>query len=123
MNDANFCKPMAGVATLPYRASSATDNTLETDMDRLFDRAIVIDSLAVAHRWDEIEFGAVKESGYTGIQTSLPNWNLQVDRPGCKGGGYRPRRARDRLPDPRDPALGHTGELVRASASKLQIFL
>jgi membrane dipeptidase len=73
-----FLKALAGAATLPYRVSNRGDPSQATEVDRLYDQSIVIDSLAVAHRWDEIEFGAIKESGYTGIQTSLPNWNLQV---------------------------------------------
>jgi membrane dipeptidase len=46
------------------------------DVDTLFDAAIVIDSLAVGHQWDEVEYRAVKESGYTGIQTTLPSDSL-----------------------------------------------
>ncbi len=44
----------------------------------LYDEAIVIDSLAVGHVWDEVEFAAVKASGYTGIQTTLPSGTFQV---------------------------------------------
>ncbi len=47
-------------------------------IDAMFDRSIVIDSLAVAHRWDDDEWAAVRESGYAAIQTSLSNRNLDV---------------------------------------------
>ena len=40
---------------------------------KLYDGAIVIDSLSVGRQWGEVAYTAVKESGYTGIQTSLHN--------------------------------------------------
>lgn len=52
--------------------------TLQSDIDRLFDRAIVIDSLAVGHEWDEVEYEAVERSGYTAIQTTLPSSRFDV---------------------------------------------
>jgi membrane dipeptidase len=45
--------------------------------DELYDRAIVIDSLSI-ERWDDAGFAAAKQSGYTAIQTSLANRNLEV---------------------------------------------
>jgi len=45
--------------------------------DRLFDEAIVIDALAVGHEWDQVEYEAVKRSGYTGIQTTLPSGSFE----------------------------------------------
>lgn len=47
-------------------------------IDQLFDAAIVIDSLAVGHEWDAVEYEAVKRSGYTGIQTSLSSDSFDV---------------------------------------------
>jgi membrane dipeptidase len=46
-------------------------------VDSLFDEAIVIDSLAVGHRWDSVEYDAVRRSGYTGIQTTLGSESLE----------------------------------------------
>jgi len=40
-------------------------------LDRLYDRAIVIDALAFAKEWDAEEFEAARRSGYTGIVESL----------------------------------------------------
>ncbi|GBD32600.1 MAG: dipeptidase [Gemmatimonadales bacterium] len=48
------------------------------DIDALYDRAIVIDSLAVAYRWDDEEWAAVQKSGYTAIQTTLSSASLQA---------------------------------------------
>ncbi len=47
-------------------------------IDQLFDAAIVIDSLAVGHEWDSVEYAAVKRSGYTGIQTTLSSESLEM---------------------------------------------
>ena len=60
----------------------------KSDLDRLFDRSIVIDALNVGHDgggiesmkatdWDTQELDAIKKSGYTGIHTSLAsrNWD------------------------------------------------
>ncbi len=44
--------------------------------DELYERAIVIDSLAVGHVWDDVELAAVEASGYTAIQTTLPSRDL-----------------------------------------------
>ena len=63
-----FLKAMAMGAAFPYEVLAQS-----TDVDRLFDRAIVVDSLAVGHEWDAVEYEAVKRSGYTGIQTTLPS--------------------------------------------------
>ena len=63
----------------------------KSDIDRFYDRSIVIDTLCVGHDWDKEELDAVKLSGYTGIQTSLANrtwdsslksiadWNDRID--------------------------------------------
>ena len=47
-------------------------------IDALYDRSVVIDSLAVGYEWDEVEYDAVKRSGYTGIQSTLSSNNFQV---------------------------------------------
>ena len=61
------------------------------DIDRLYNRSIVIDTLCVGHDWDSEELDALDKSGYTGIQTSLANrtwdsalksiaeWNDRID--------------------------------------------
>lgn len=45
--------------------------------DELFDRSIVFDALSIEN-WNEGAWPAVKQSGYTGIHTSLANRNFQV---------------------------------------------
>jgi membrane dipeptidase len=45
--------------------------------DELYDRSIVFDALAIEN-WNEGAWPAVKQSGYTGIHTSLANRNFQV---------------------------------------------
>lgn len=47
-------------------------------IDALYRRSVVIDSLAVGYEWDEVEYDAVRRSGYTGIQSTLPSTNFQV---------------------------------------------
>jgi membrane dipeptidase len=49
----------------------------QSEIDELYDDTIVIDSLAVGHEWDEVEYEAVKRSGYTGIQTTLPSGSFE----------------------------------------------
>ncbi len=49
-----------------------------TDIDRLYDRAVVVDSLAVAVKWDDAEWAAVIQSGYTAIQTTLRGESLEA---------------------------------------------
>jgi membrane dipeptidase len=68
-----FLKAMAAGAMFPSGMMSA-----RSSVDRLFDEAIVVDALAVGHEWDEVEFEAVKRSGYTGIQTTLPSSSFDV---------------------------------------------
>ncbi|MCS5659593.1 MAG: membrane dipeptidase [Dehalococcoidia bacterium] len=59
----------AGVAL----GNSLTMGQGKRAVDKLYDGAIVIDSLSVGRQWREVAYTAVKESGYTGIQTSLHN--------------------------------------------------
>jgi membrane dipeptidase len=68
-----FLKSLAAGAVFPRGLLRAG-----ADVDRLFADAIVIDSLAVGHEWDEVEYDAVKRSGYTGIQTTLPSQSFEV---------------------------------------------
>ena len=67
-----FLKTMAAGALFPRGVLGQGSS-----LDRLFDEAIVIDSLAVGHEWDAVEYQAVKRSGYTGIQTTLPSGSYQ----------------------------------------------
>ena len=65
-------------------------------VDKLYDGAIVIDSLSAGRQWGEVAYSTVKESGYTGIQTSLHNrtWD------GARHGGFKisTRSATEREP-------------------------
>lgn len=65
----------AAAATFPTRIRASQE---PGPIDRLYAQAIVIDSLAVGLEWDEIEFRALEETGYTAIQTTLPSQNLEV---------------------------------------------
>jgi membrane dipeptidase len=46
------------------------------DTDALYDRSIVIDALSIEN-WDDAGFAAAKQSGYTAIQTSLANRDME----------------------------------------------
>jgi membrane dipeptidase len=63
---------MAAGAVFPYGLIG------QDDIDRLFDQATVVDTLSTAHKWDDVAFKSIKESGYTAIQTTLPSPNLEV---------------------------------------------
>ncbi len=77
MHRREFVKAVAVGATLPYRPR-LFDSTQQDQIDALFARSIVFDSLAVAHRWDDEEWAAVEASGYTAIQTSLSSSSLDA---------------------------------------------
>ncbi len=47
-------------------------------LKRLYDNAIVIDALSFAREWDDEEWAAVQQSGYTGVVDSLNRRNLQT---------------------------------------------
>jgi membrane dipeptidase len=82
----DFLKAIAAGAVLPYGALRVAEAApprrvrvfQQAEIDQLFDQAIVVDTLAVAHEWDDFAFAAVKESGYTAIQTSLASSNLEA---------------------------------------------
>lgn len=65
-------------ASLAARRSLAQQPPRNPAIDALYDRSVVIDSLAVGYEWDEVEYDAITRSGYTGIQTTLPSTNFQV---------------------------------------------
>lgn len=46
------------------------------DIDKLYEKAIVIDGLVISRGWDEDSFAALAKSGYTGFNTSLASRNL-----------------------------------------------
>ncbi|WP_411819132.1 membrane dipeptidase [Hyphococcus formosus] len=58
--------------------SSASAAQSKQSLDRLYDNAIVIDALSFAHEWDDVEHQAVRDSGYTGMITSLDRSDLQT---------------------------------------------
>lgn len=62
----------ASLAVSPAGAASSDK------LKRLYDNAIVIDGLSFAHEWDDVEYEAVQQSGYTGIITSLSRHDLQA---------------------------------------------
>ncbi|MEX6632947.1 dipeptidase [Hyphococcus lacteus] len=61
-------------------ATFSTANAAQSPekLKRLYDKAIVIDALSFGHVWDDIEHAAVRQSGYTGIITSLDRSDLQT---------------------------------------------
>lgn len=79
MNRRDFIEmTMAGVAGAGLaEIANAWPLQAAGDIDALYDRAVVVDSLSI-ETWDEAGFAAWKKSGYTAIQTSLSNRNLQV---------------------------------------------
>ncbi len=65
----------AGAAAMVAGAGTASANDRLT---RLYNKSIVIDALSFAREWDDVEYEAVKKSGYTGIITSLNRRDLQT---------------------------------------------
>ncbi len=73
-----FLKSMVAAGVLLPCRGTGWGSEPGSDIDRLYDEAIVIDSLAVGHEWDDVEYDAVERSGYAAIQTTLPSTNLEV---------------------------------------------
>jgi len=48
----------------------------QNDIDKIYEKAIVIDGLVITRGWDEDSFAALAKSGYTGFNTSLASRNL-----------------------------------------------
>lgn len=72
---------LMGAAATGALASFAPRSVMaasKADLDALYERAIVIDTLSFARKWDEEEYAAVERSGYTGIITSLDRSSLKV---------------------------------------------
>ncbi|GIR23610.1 hypothetical protein CM15mP37_11150 [bacterium] len=44
-----------------------------SSIDRLYDNSLVIDALSLGRSWDSNELEALKDTGYSGIHTSLAN--------------------------------------------------
>ena len=63
----------------------------------LYRRSVVIDSLAVGYEWDDVEYDAVRRSGYTGIQTTLPSGSFEVAVRALAGWRRRIRENPDKL--------------------------
>jgi len=55
---------------------AATSQDRRAELDRLFDRSIVIDALSIDPEWTDEVFAAFRRSGVTAIQTSLNNRSL-----------------------------------------------
>ena len=75
----DFLKIMPLSALLPGKFSSgARHNQDSNQIDELYQNAIVIDALIITRGWDENSFETARETGYTGIQTSLSSGNLEA---------------------------------------------
>lgn len=49
----------------------------EKNIEKLYEKAIIIDGLVIPRGWNEASFKALAESGYTGFGISLPSANLK----------------------------------------------
>ncbi len=68
----------SGVLKAATTAAYAASPTSKADLDALYDKSIVIDTLAFAHKWDDEENKAIDASGYTGIITSMSRRTLKI---------------------------------------------
>lgn len=72
-----FLSSVAAGMVVPVLAGSRSRGQTP-DVDRLYAQAVVVDSLAVAVKWDDAEWAAVTQSGYTAIQTTVRGDTLAV---------------------------------------------
>jgi membrane dipeptidase len=61
---------MAAMASAPRLATA--------DPITVYDNAVVIDALSFSRTWDDAEFAALKQTGYSGMVESLDNADLQT---------------------------------------------
>lgn len=76
----NGFAPAHGLSS-PHRYESGEDVLVsgsQQDVDKLFDKAIVIDGLLIPRGWNEDSFNALAKSGYAGFNASLASRNLKV---------------------------------------------
>ena len=66
-------------------------------IDQIYKNAIVIDALVTTSDWNEKSYEAVEQSGYTGIQTSLPSENLEAALKALTDWGQRIQDNTDKL--------------------------
>ena len=66
-------------------------------IDQIYKNAIVIDALVITSDWNEKSYEAVEQSGYTGIQTSLPSENLEAALKALTDWGQRIQDNTDKL--------------------------
>ena len=53
--------------------STLNQNATRSSIDRLYDKSLIIDALSLGRIWDSYELKALKDTGYSGIHTSLAN--------------------------------------------------
>ncbi len=54
------------------------DGWQDNVIDKLYDKAVVIDGLLIPRGWNQDSFKALDRSGYTGFNASLPSRNLKI---------------------------------------------
>ena len=64
-------------ATIPLQPGTRHTQSSK-QIDQFYKNAIIIDALVITSDWNEKSYEAVKQSGYTGIQTSLTSENLAI---------------------------------------------
>lgn len=69
---------MASTALLTMKGGAVWSASESSRIERLYEKAMVIDSLSFAQQWNDEDFAAYKSSGYAGIVTNLNRRNLQV---------------------------------------------
>lgn len=82
MERRSFLKGLGASAAVLTAGHGFSEIALAADkkaaLDALYQRALVIDTLSFAHKWDEEENKAIDASGYTGIITSLNRRDLKT---------------------------------------------
>lgn len=61
-----------------FNSNLFISNDIEKNIDKLYEKAIIIDGLIIPKGWSEESFNALTKSGYTGFNTSLLSGNLKV---------------------------------------------
>jgi len=67
------------------------------NIDKIYNKAIVIDGIVIVRNWNEESFDALAESGYTGFNASLNSRNMQTALGSLTEWKSRVKKNRDRL--------------------------
>lgn len=93
----SMLKSFASAASADFLVADSNHYEQTNDINKLYDKAVVIDGLLIPRGWDEASFNALEKSGYTGFNASLPSRNLEIALKAMTDWKQRIEKNNDRL--------------------------